>query len=91
MVKEIKSDGLAVNWGKMWIKFVDHVKNFHNLKIARILGIGLGKGGKLAGIKLPCSQKRIELIQQFNYVPALKHYSSRPDPLPLSIVIIYLS
>jgi hypothetical protein len=43
MVKGIKSDGLAVNCGKMWINFADEVKNFHNLKFRRDFGIGLGR------------------------------------------------
>jgi len=51
------------------INHTNTVKKLHNLGLSGALGIGLGKEGKLAGIKLPCSQKRIEVIQQFNYVP----------------------
>jgi hypothetical protein len=43
MVKKIKSDLLAVNSGKMLKNFAGRVKNFHNLNLNGILGIGLVK------------------------------------------------
>jgi hypothetical protein len=35
---------------------------FSQCGLMGVLGIGLGKWGKLEGIKLPCSQNRIALI-----------------------------
>jgi len=55
-------------------KFCRWGEKYSQSGLKGILGIGLGKGGKLAGIKLPCSQEPIEIIQQFNYVRELFSY-----------------
>jgi hypothetical protein len=39
----IKSEWLAINWGKMLINFAGAVKNFHILELRKSLEIGLGK------------------------------------------------
>ena len=43
MVNKIKSEWVAVNPSKMWIKFTDEVKNFHIMDLKEILRIGLVK------------------------------------------------
>jgi hypothetical protein len=40
MVKEIKSESFAVNWGKVWIDFVDGVENFYNVDLKRFWRLG---------------------------------------------------
>ena len=52
MVKEIKSETFAVNWGKMWINFAGRVKNFHNVNLGEILGIGLVKWREIGGYQI---------------------------------------
>jgi hypothetical protein len=45
MVKKIKSEWLAINCGKM-------LKNFRNLDLRGILGLGWSSGGKLDGVEI---------------------------------------
>ena len=42
----MKSGWLDVNSNQMWINFAEALKNFYNVRLKGILGIGLGKLGR---------------------------------------------